>query len=208
MKAVSLALRPQPGGAAATGAGAVRPQRIEGYAIISANGMIADGEGRFPPALIFDADQRFFEHGLDSVEVVAHGRYSRERQARSAQRRRLVLTRRVRDLATDPASQKALLWNPAGASLEQAWERLGSPEASLAVIGGTEVFGLFLPIYDLFHLTRAQEVFVPGGRPVFPGVPARAPEEILAKNDMEPGSSLQLGNAAGLTLTTWRRAAI
>lgn len=182
-----------------------RPRRIEGYAIVSSNGMIADAAGHFPPTLKFESDQRFFEHGLDGAEVVAHGRHSHERQARSAQRRRLILTRRVPSLAADPTSELALHWNPAGASLEEAWERLGSPDGILAVIGGTDVFGLFLPAYDLFHLTRAQEVFVPGGRPVFPGVPARAPEEILARHDMEPGASLQLGNGSGLTLTTWRR---
>jgi dihydrofolate reductase len=182
-----------------------RPRRIEGYAIVSSNGMIADSRGRFPPALKFEADQRFFEHGLDNVDVIAHGRHSRERHARSAQRRRLILTRRVPALAGDPARELALYWNPAGASFEAAWSRIGLRDASLAVIGGTEVFGLFLDAYDLFHLTRAEEVFVPGGRPVFPGIPARLPEAILAKQGMEPGASLQLGPDRELTVTTWRR---
>ena len=45
-----------------------------------------------------------------------------------------------------------------------------SRTASLAVVGGTDVFALFLTIgYDAFFLTRAQ-ASVPRGRPVFPGV--------------------------------------
>ncbi len=43
---------------------------------------------------------------------------------------------------------------------------LGAPGGSLAVIGGTGVFGLFLEIgYDSFHLSRARRL--PGGR-LFP----------------------------------------
>ncbi|MEA2944849.1 MAG: hypothetical protein QOI40_179, partial [Alphaproteobacteria bacterium] len=42
-----------------------QPSRIEGYAIISADGMIADAAGRMPPALTIEADQAFFHAGLD-----------------------------------------------------------------------------------------------------------------------------------------------
>jgi hypothetical protein len=36
------------------------PSRIEGYAIVSDNGMIATAKGAMPRALKFDADQDFF----------------------------------------------------------------------------------------------------------------------------------------------------
>jgi len=182
-----------------------RPHRIEGYAIVSANGMIADADGSFPEALKFPADQRFFEQGLVDADVVAHGRHSRERQPGSESRRRIVLTRRVAGLDRDPSRPLELLWNPTGASLEAAWAELGIADGSLAVIGGTDVFGLFLDDYDLFHLTRAAEVFVPGGRPVFPGVPARPPEAILARHGMEPGVLASLAPDQGLSVTSWRR---
>jgi hypothetical protein len=48
-----------------------RPPRIEGYAIVSEDGMLANAAGVMPDQLKFDADQRFFERGLDAVDVVA-----------------------------------------------------------------------------------------------------------------------------------------
>jgi hypothetical protein len=36
------------------------PRRIEGYAIVSADGMLANAAGIMPEELKFDADQRFF----------------------------------------------------------------------------------------------------------------------------------------------------
>ena len=46
---------------------------------------------------------------------------------------------------------------------DQVRYALGVPDGSLAVIGGTEVFGMFLPDYDVFHLTRAPGVWLPDG---------------------------------------------
>ena len=54
--------------------------------------------------------------------------------------------------------------------------------------GGTGVFGLFLEIgFDAFHLSRAGKVLIPGGRPVFPQVPGRTPEEVLTEHGLVPG---------------------
>src|SRR5215469_12723870 len=97
-----------------------RPGFIEGYAIISEDGMLADAHRVMPPALLFEADQRFFEQGLDRADVVVNGRHSQERQARSHLRHRLILTRRVPALSPDATNPRALLWNPAGASFEAA----------------------------------------------------------------------------------------
>jgi hypothetical protein len=72
-----------------------RPRRIEGYAIVSEDGMLANAAGIMPDSLKFEADQHFFERGLDRVDVVVHGRHSHERQPRSYLRRRLILTRQV-----------------------------------------------------------------------------------------------------------------
>jgi dihydrofolate reductase len=183
-----------------------RPDRIEGLAIVSADGMIADARGVQPEALKLEADQRFFFDTLDQVSALVHGRHSSEGGPGAARRRRLILTRRVPGIASDPANERAVLWNPAGASLDQAWQALGLAGGTLAVIGGTEPFGLFLERgYDAFHLSRAAHAQLPGGRPVFPGVPEKAPEELLAAHGLKPGPARVLDPPAGLTLTTWRR---
>jgi dihydrofolate reductase len=184
-----------------------RPRRIEGYAIVSEDGMLANAAGIMPEALKFDADQRFFAQGLDGFEAVAHGRHSHEQQPHSHLRRRLILTRHVPGILADPSNEKALFWNPAGASFEQAWAALRVPTGSLAVIGGTEVFGMFLPDYDVFHLTRAPGIRLPGGRPVFPQVPARTPEEVLASHGLVPSPPQMLDAAMNLAVVSWQRQA-
>jgi dihydrofolate reductase len=181
------------------------PRRIEGYAIVSEDGMLANAAGVMPAQLKFEADQRFFESGLDGVDVVAHGRHSHEQQPHSHLRLRLILTRQIPAIAADPSNEKALFWNPAGATLEQALAAIGVPNGILGVIGGTDVFGMFLDRYDVFHLSRAPGVRLPGGRPIFPGVPARTPEEVLAGNDLKPGPRQLLDAVKDVTLVSWRR---
>jgi len=182
------------------------PDRIEGLAIVSADGMIANARGIQPDALKLEADQRFFHAKLDEATALAHGRNSSEGGPHMARRRRLILTRTIAGLARDPHNDKALHWNPAGASLEQAWEALGLSGGSLHVIGGTEPFGLFLEIgYDAFHLSRASHTKLPGGRPVFPGIPPHSPEDLLERHGLKPGARQVLDQAAGLTLVSWRR---
>jgi len=183
-----------------------RPRRIEGYAIISADGMIADANGAQPPALIVKADQRFFREGLARADAVAHGRFSHERGAGSAGRKRLVLTRSIAALAPHPRYRKGMLWNPAGLSFEDAWQALDVTDGTLAVIGGTDTFGLFLDVgYDAFHLTHAMRARLPGGRPVFPDVPRRSPEEVLAGHGLKPGPAHVLDRETDVTLVTWER---
>jgi dihydrofolate reductase len=99
-----------------------------------------------------------------------------------------------------------MLWNPAGALLETALAALGTPDARVGIIGGTDVFGMFLDHYDIFHLSRAPNVRLPGGRPVFPEVPARTAEEVLASHGLYRGQRRVLDPAAGLVLVSWRRA--
>lgn len=181
------------------------PRRIDGYAIISEDGMLANAAGVMPDSLKFDADQRFFAQQLDRVHAVAHGRHSHEQQPRSHLRRRLILTRHVAAIAPDPANANALFWNPSGASFEAAWTRLGVPDGILAVIGGSEVFGMFLDRYDMFHLSRAAGVWLPGGRSVFPEVPARTPEEVLTRHRLRPGPRQVLDADKGVTLVAWHR---
>lgn len=149
-----------------------RHVRIEGYAIVSADGMIADRERKMPDGLKIDADARFFNQGLDRAALIVHGRNSHEQQAASDRRRRLIVTHGVAALAEHPSIPLARLWNPAGASFAEACRAIGVTEGMAAVTGGATVFSLFLAIgFDAFHLSRAGRVQLPGGRPVFPEVP-------------------------------------
>ncbi len=167
--------------------------------------MLADASGAFPPALKVEADQRFFERGLDAADAVVHGRNSHERQTRSALRPRLVLTHRIPAIGRSTRNPRALFWNPSGASFEDAWNALGLGAAILAVIGGTEVFGMFLDRYDRFYLSRVPGVRLPGGRPVFPGVPRSAPEAIMAEHGLAGGDPQMLDARRGVTVTPWNR---
>ena len=178
---------------------------IAGYAIVSEDGMLADASGVMPGSLMFKADQVFFEHALDNVDLVVHGRHSQEQQRNAPLRRRLILTQRVATIGPHPSNPRALLWNPLGASFDAAVAAFGEPITRIAVIGGTDVFALFLLRFDAFHLTRAPGVWLPGGRPVFPEVPQRRPEEVLAEAGLRPEPLQMLDEEHGVSLVTWQR---
>jgi dihydrofolate reductase len=91
------------------------------------------------------------------------------------------------------------------ASLAEAWSEFSSPEGTLAVIGGADVYALFWGVgYDAFHLTRVAQARLPGGRPVFRGLStSRTPEDILAGHGLRPGATQVLDPATGATLVTW-----
>ena len=183
------------------------PIRIEGFAIVSADGMLADANRVIPEGLKVPADQEFFQSSLSRAALVVHGRHSHEGGPHADERHRLVLTSRVSSLAPNPAYPKSFLWNPKGASLDEAWKVLGAASGLCAVIGGPNVYDLFLDIgYDAFHLTRAPAVHLPGGRPVFSAVArGRAPEEVLASHGLVSEPARVLDQSAGVTLVTFRR---
>ena len=181
-----------------------RPTRIEGYAIVSEDGMLAGPDGVMPDSLKFDADQQFFRDGLDGCAAAIHGRHSHERQPHSDRRARIWVTARVKKIERENVTPPSVLWNPAGASFEEAWTALGV-DGVLGVVGGTTVFGMFLDRYDLFYLTHAPGVKLPGGRPVFPDVPAQKPEAVLRAHGMKADEPRMLDAAKNLKMTTWRR---
>jgi dihydrofolate reductase len=179
------------------------PYFIEGFAIVSRDGMLANVDGVMPPELMIAGDQEFFEAGLEATDAVIHGRNSQEDFRRSADRRRLIATRRVSGLAPDPRNAKAMLWNPDAVPFTDGLKRLGLSKGRIGIIGGTSIFGLFLPLYDLFHLSRADDVTLPGGRPVFPEVPAQTPEQILTAHGLRPGETRPLDPVRNARLVTW-----
>ena len=179
--------------------------RIEGYVILSANGMLADANHVMPPELKFEGDQRFFNDALDNANLVVHGRNSGEEQPNSPKRTRIILTRSVKALTPDPSNPKATLWNPAGASFDAACERAGVTSGLAAIIGGPTVFGLFLDRFDTFWLSFAPHVRIPGGEPGLPGVPARTPQQVLAAHGLHAAETRVLDAANDVSVTAWRR---
>ncbi len=178
--------------------------RIEGYAVISVEGMIAASDGSFPENLKIPADHKFYQDSVDRAAAVANGRHSSEGGPKEAARRRIVLTRRVDRVIVDPDNPNAVLWNPASAPFEEACLKLNLGSGTLAVVGGTDVFGLFLNIgYDAFFLTRA-EASVPRGRPVFPGVGRNATaDEVLRKHGMVLRETRMLDPATNTRVEEW-----
>ena len=179
--------------------------RIDGYVIVSADGMLADADRVMPMELKFEGDKRFFTAALDSADLIVHGRNSYEDQPNSPRRKRIIVTRSVGALASDPSNPRATLWNPAGASFEAACEYAGVRSGTVAVIGGPNVFEMFMDRYDTFWLSLAPRVKLPSGEPCFPGVPARSPGEILAAHGLRAGESRILDPADDVSVTPWQR---
>jgi hypothetical protein len=185
----------------------VRVLRIDGYVIVSADGMLADAARVMPDDLKFEADKQFFTAALDHADLLVHGRNSYEDQPNSPRRKRIILTRTVGEIAPDTSNAKATLWNPAGASFEAACNFAGVDSGTAAIIGGPVVFGMFMDRYDTFWLSQAPQIRLPGGEPCFPGVPDRSPEQILAAHGLKAGKTQILDAAHGVSVTTWRRMA-
>jgi dihydrofolate reductase len=180
---------------------------IEGYVIVSADGMLAEAGHVMPDQLKFEGDKRFFTAALDRADLVVHGRRSQEEQPNAPRRKRIIVTHAVSALAPDPANAKAVLWNPSGTSFEEACAFAGVRCGTVAIIGGPEVFAMFMDRYDTFWLSQAPAVRLPGGEPCFPGVPERTPQDVLAAHGLTPGETQMLEPVAGVSVTPWRRAA-
>ena len=181
-----------------------RRPRIEGYAIVSREGMIARSDGSFPESLKIPADQQFYQESLERASAVANGRHSAEGGPREKARKRILVTRRVQRIIHDPANPNAILWNPATASFDEVWQKLNIEGGILAVVGGTDVFALFLTIgYDAFFLSRAL-ASVPRGRPVFPGVGnGVAAEEPLKKHGLVLRDTRMLDPVSETVVQEW-----
>jgi hypothetical protein len=181
--------------------------RLDGYVIASADGMLANAARVMPDELKFEGDNQFFSAALDRADLIVHGRNSHEGQPNSPRRKRIILTRRVGTVAPDPSSPQAVLWNPAGASFEAACDVAGVRSGTAAILGGPDVFEMFMDRYDTFWLSQARRVRLPGGEPCFPGVPMRSPEEILAAHGLKAGEARILDRANDVRVTPWRRIA-
>jgi hypothetical protein len=178
--------------------------RIDGYVIVSADGMLANAERVMPDQLKFEGDKKFFTAALDHADLIVHGRNSSEDQPNSPQRKRVVVTRAIGALAPDPSNPKAVLWNPAGATFEAACDMAGVRSGTVAIIGGPYVFDMFMDRYDTFWLSQAPRLRMPDGEPCFPGVPRHSPQQILAAHGLKPGEAQILDPAHDVSVTPWR----
>jgi hypothetical protein len=177
--------------------------RIEGYAVVSQEGMIACSDGTFPEALKIEADQRFLRQALRRADAIIHGRHSGESGSEAQRRRRIVLTRGVNGIEKDPHNPRAILWNPRKATFDEAWRSLGisGGDAIAAVLGGTNVFGAFLVIgFDAFFLSRTA-VSIPAGRRVFPY--DEVPRQTLARHGLVLCRERALDVTRMVFLETW-----
>jgi dihydrofolate reductase len=181
--------------------------RIDGYVIVSADGMLADASGVMPETLKFEGDKQFFTTALDHADLIVHGRNSHEGQPNSPRRKRIVVTRKIAAIADDPSSPKTTLWNPSGAPFEAARDHAGVHAGTIAIIGGPSVFDMFMDRYDTFWLSQAPKVRLPGGEPVFSGVPHQTPQQVLASHGLTAGESQLLDAVHGVIVTPWRRKA-
>src|SRR5437764_14346770 len=98
--------------------GAVSAHRMDGYVIVSADGMLADANRAMPKELKFEGDQQFFNAALDRADLIVHGRHSYEGQPNSPKRKRVVVTSATASLSPDPSNPNATLWNPSGANFQ------------------------------------------------------------------------------------------
>lgn len=176
---------------------------VEGHAIVSADGMIADADGMMPPPLCNEADWTIFQAALDRACLVVVGRLGHRRHPNPG-RRRLVFTSSVAGVAKDPEDGLAILFNPAGASLDEAIALADIPPGVIAVTGGTRVFDHFLPVFDRFALAESDLFVLPGGIPCFS---AGHPRAVLATAGLAPGERRQIDPTNAVALTAWRRAA-
>jgi len=180
---------------------------IEGDVIVSADGLLENADRVMPDQLKFEGDKKFFTAALDRADLIVHGRHSHEGQRNSPWRTRIILTRSIGASAPDPSNPKATFWNPAGAAFEAACEFAKVRSGTVAVIGGPDVFGMFMDRYHTFWLSQAPHVRLHGGEPCFPGVPEHSPQQILAAHGLKAGDPQILDAAHDVSVTPWRRPA-
>ena len=143
---------------------------IKGYAVVSADGFIADEDGRMPDALRFETDWAYFQTALDAADVTLLGRHTHEAAPHVKRRRRLVASRGVRAVIQEDI--RTWWVNPKEVTPTSALAVVAGTSADVAVVGGTGVFGWVLDEdgYQEFHLSVAHGVRLGAGRPLFDGV--------------------------------------
>ena len=174
---------------------------FKGYAIVSADGFIADEAGDMPDSLRFDADWRYFQAALDAADLTLLGRHTHEAAPNRKERRRLVVSRGVRAML----QENARTWwvNSDDVASTSAVTVVAGSKATVAVVGGTGVFSWILDDvgFDAFHLSIAHHVRLSSGRPLLDGADTLedAIDKLKAKN-LSLGERRWLDQGSGLEL--------
>ncbi|MGI9499716.1 MAG: dihydrofolate reductase family protein [Geminicoccaceae bacterium] len=182
---------------------------FRGYAVVSADGFIADSHGHMPDALRFEADWAYFQAALDAADITLLGRHTHEVAPNVKHRRRLVVSRGVRAVIQEDA---CTWWaNPKEVTPASAVAVVSGSAAEVAVVGGTGVFGWILDEgdYETFHLSVAHQVRLGAGRPLFDDVDdLDAAIGKLEKKGLLTKQRSWLDQKAGLELLILGRSAI
>jgi hypothetical protein len=179
---------------------------IEGYAIVSRNGMLAGADGLMPNSLKFESDQQFLDSEMDRAALLVHGKKSHEGQDNSNKRKRLLLTRAGGAFTTTPIGPNTWLWSPEAMKFSDVCKALGIETGMVAILGGTAAYDMFLPAYSRFHLARAGQVDLPGGVPVFSAVrEGNPPEAVLEKAGLRMAEDVTLDAGCDLRRLTFVR---
>jgi hypothetical protein len=183
--------------------GAAAGYRIEGHAIVSADGRIAAADGETPASLNNEADWLRFQAALDVSAVVVLGRLSHTVNPNTSRRNRMVVSSSAAGIER---RSDAWWWNPADTPLAVALQSAAPEGGIVAVPGGRLVFDLFLKAgYDAFHLAKVAGVELPDGVPLFSAVGAgQTPETVLAGAGLTADPAEVLDAVSGVTLVTWR----
>ncbi len=176
---------------------------IHGYAIVSDDDRIADRDGRFPQALMNEADWAYFQAGLDLCALTVLGHASHRATPNARNRRRLVMSRSADGLEE---RADAWWWSPERIGWDEVAARLLPEGGHVGVPGGQAAFDRFLAIgFSAFHLSRARGVTLPGGRGLFAAVEQGEPAEaILVRAGLAAGQEQVIDPAAGVTLRVFR----
>ena len=181
----------------------VHPIEIHGYAIVSDDDRIADADGLTPVSLRNEADWRYYQNAQARSALIVFARHSHEFEPNVRGEPRLVISQRAAGIEK---RADAWWWNPAQAGWDVVRKILPSG-GEVAVCGGQGAFDLFLGIsFDVFHLSRAHGVRLPGGRAVFSacdrGVSAEA---VLARAGLSVSETIPLDPDRGIEMKVWRR---
>jgi hypothetical protein len=186
-------------------AGRTRPVEVHGYAIVSDDNRIAAADGLTPLSLRNEKDWEYYQGALARSDLVVFGHTSHIAEPNTRGDPRVVISRSAAGgLERRP---DAWFWNPQRTPWAEVAARLLPSGGEVAAPGGQGVFDLFLGIgFDVFHLSRARGVKLPGGRAVFSACDTGlSAEEVLAKAGLVVGEKILLDPAHGVEMNIWRR---
>ncbi|MGH1481766.1 MAG: hypothetical protein ACRBM6_24055 [Geminicoccales bacterium] len=181
--------------------------RFQGYAVVSADGLIADADGRMPDQLKFDADWDYFQAALDRADVTLIGRATHEVAPNVKKRRRLVFSSRVQGMWQE---DETTFWvDPTKTDPNGVITEIVGPSADVAVVGGQGVFDWVLskPGFFSFHISLAHHVRIGSGRHIFRDAAGlEAAISLLQGHGLPLSRQVWFDQEAGLELLVYEKA--